>query len=219
MRIRNADGGEAEACGNATRCVADLLMQETGSRPGRDRDRRRGCSMPRLPATGGSASIWGRRGSTGARSRWPAPWTRCISTLALGRARRSRRRSHGQSACDVLRRRCRGVDLTALGPRLEHHPLFPERANIDFAPILSPDTHPPAGLGARRRHDAGLRHRRLRRAGRGRRRGLTGRRAERRARRRRARDRMAGRRPRADDRAGRDQLHGRARPWRCGGVA
>jgi len=27
MRIRNADGSEAEACGNATRCVADLLYR------------------------------------------------------------------------------------------------------------------------------------------------------------------------------------------------
>jgi diaminopimelate epimerase len=30
MRIRNADGGEVEACGNATRCVASLIMAETG---------------------------------------------------------------------------------------------------------------------------------------------------------------------------------------------
>src|SRR5262249_43679764 len=32
MRIRNADGGEVEACGNATRCVADLLMRGDGTR-------------------------------------------------------------------------------------------------------------------------------------------------------------------------------------------
>src|SRR5437773_8694066 len=30
MRIRNPDGSEAEACGNATRCIADLLCRETG---------------------------------------------------------------------------------------------------------------------------------------------------------------------------------------------
>src|SRR6266436_4162798 len=30
MRIRNPDGGEVEACGNATRCVAALLHRETG---------------------------------------------------------------------------------------------------------------------------------------------------------------------------------------------
>ena len=32
MRIRNADGGEVDACGNATRCVAALLMRENGQR-------------------------------------------------------------------------------------------------------------------------------------------------------------------------------------------
>ncbi|MBF0334016.1 MAG: diaminopimelate epimerase, partial [Alphaproteobacteria bacterium] len=32
MTIRNADGGEVAACGNATRCVAWLLMRETGRR-------------------------------------------------------------------------------------------------------------------------------------------------------------------------------------------
>src|SRR5437763_9109528 len=31
MRIRNPDGGEAEACGNATRCVAALLHRESGA--------------------------------------------------------------------------------------------------------------------------------------------------------------------------------------------
>src|SRR5690606_24990511 len=31
MRIRNADGGEVDACGNATRCIADMVMDETGS--------------------------------------------------------------------------------------------------------------------------------------------------------------------------------------------
>lgn len=30
MRIRNPDGGEAGACGNATRCVAELLFEQTG---------------------------------------------------------------------------------------------------------------------------------------------------------------------------------------------
>ncbi len=30
MRIDNADGGEVEACGNATRCVGRLLMDESG---------------------------------------------------------------------------------------------------------------------------------------------------------------------------------------------
>ena len=31
MRIWNADGGEVDACGNATRCVAWMLMEEGGA--------------------------------------------------------------------------------------------------------------------------------------------------------------------------------------------
>ncbi|MDP9095308.1 MAG: diaminopimelate epimerase, partial [Pseudomonadota bacterium] len=30
MRIRNPDGSEAGACGNATRCVAELLFEQNG---------------------------------------------------------------------------------------------------------------------------------------------------------------------------------------------
>ena len=68
-------------------------------------------------------------------------------------------------------RRCEPV-----GPVLEHHPLFPQRANIGFAQVLARDRNPPARLGARRRPDAGLRLRRLRRAwSTAVRRGLTGR--------------------------------------------
>ena len=32
MRIHNRDGGEVDACGNATRCVGWLLMGESGQR-------------------------------------------------------------------------------------------------------------------------------------------------------------------------------------------
>ena len=30
-------------------------------------------------------------------------------------------------------------DLATLGPLLEHHPIFPQRANISFAQVVSPD--------------------------------------------------------------------------------
>ena len=31
MRIHNRDGGEVDACGNATRCIGRLIMDETGA--------------------------------------------------------------------------------------------------------------------------------------------------------------------------------------------
>jgi len=63
MRIHNPDGGEAEACGNATRCVADLLRREIGS------------PQVRIETIAGPRSIWDRRAPVGARSRSPGPWT------------------------------------------------------------------------------------------------------------------------------------------------
>ena len=75
---------------------------------------------------------------------WPdIPLARPMDTLhldlALGPVADPAARQHGQSACDVLRRRRRSRAGERLGPRLEHDPLFPERANIGFAQVLAPD--------------------------------------------------------------------------------
>jgi len=55
MRIYNADGGEVESCGNATRCVARLLMEET------DRDRvvidTPGAELVCIDAGGGNVTV------------------------------------------------------------------------------------------------------------------------------------------------------------------
>ena len=31
------------------------------------------------------------------------------------------------------------IDLAAIGPKLEHHPIFPDRANIEFISLIAPD--------------------------------------------------------------------------------
>ena len=101
---------------------------------------------------------------------------------------------------------------TALGPVLEHHPLFPERANVGVA-------HDPRARDASACGSGSAASGITRACGTGAcatlvaaaRRGLTGRARRDRARRRRARDRMARRRPRAHDRAGRR----RASPASC----
>lgn len=35
------------------------------------------------------------------------------------------------------------VNLPAIGPKLENHPLFPERTNIEFVEVLSHNKHKP----------------------------------------------------------------------------
>ena len=138
MRIRNPDGAEAGACGNATRCVADLLARETGRRTQVIRTIAGNLPSEALPD--------GRvRVDMGpARLDWPdIPLARPMDTLHLDLAARAGGRSgggqHGQPARDVLRRRRRAPAGGGARPGLEHDPLFPERANIGFAQILAPD--------------------------------------------------------------------------------
>ena len=58
-------------------------------------------------------------------------------------------------------------DLAKIGPLLENHPMFPERANISLCAVQSREHIVDPHLGARRRPDQGLRLGRLRRRGRG----------------------------------------------------
>ena len=58
-------------------------------------------------------------------------------------------------------------DLAKIGPLLENHPIFPERANITLCAVESTRAHRHPHLGARRRPDQGLRLGGLRRRGRG----------------------------------------------------
>ncbi len=77
MRIRNADGGEVGACGNATRCVAALLMREKG-RTHAIIETAAGLLDAEAPARlVQSASTWAASLSTGAIFRWPRPSIPC----------------------------------------------------------------------------------------------------------------------------------------------
>lgn len=137
MRIRNADGGEVEACGNATRCIADLIMRETG----------------RARVTVETAAGLLQAEATGARRvtvdmgepRWgwrDVPLAREADTLhvplALGPLADPVCTSMGNPHATFFVSDADGVDLAALGPRLEHDPIFPERANIGVVQPLAP---------------------------------------------------------------------------------
>jgi len=138
MVIRNADGGEVSACGNATRCVASLLMTENG----KDHvviQTRAGLLDAERRADGLVSVDMGP-----ARLDWrDIPLSEAIDTLhlplALGELSDPIGVGMGNPHAvffvpDVMK-----VDVATLGPVLEHHPLFPERANIEFAQILSPE--------------------------------------------------------------------------------
>ncbi len=138
MRIRNADGGEVEACGNATRCVARLLMDETG-RDVAAIETGAGLLIAR-PAEDGLVSVDMGPARTGWRE---IPLAREMDTLhldlALGPLADPVGVSIGNPHAVFFVEEAEAVDLASLGPRLEHDPLFPERANIGVAQLAGPD--------------------------------------------------------------------------------
>jgi diaminopimelate epimerase len=135
MRIRNADGGEVEACGNATRCVADLLMKE------KHRDH------IVIETVAGLLDAEARTDGRVAVDMGPArldwreiPLAEPKDTLhldiALGQLADPVGVNMGNPHAVFFVSDAETVDLAALGPPLERHRLFPERANVEVAQVL-----------------------------------------------------------------------------------
>ncbi len=135
MRIRNPDGSEAEACGNAARCVAHMLYRETGE-PRLGIETIAGLLQAEI---GPDAQIAVDMGP--ARIRWDEiPLARAIDTdripLTLGPLSMPVCTNLGNPHATFFVDDVDSVDLAALGPVLEHDPLFPERANIGVATVI-----------------------------------------------------------------------------------
>ena len=137
MRILNADGSEAGACGNATRCVVSKVLAESG----RDRIVVETISGL-LPANRAGAEITVDMGLV--RLDWQdVPLAHAVDTLAvpigiqgLGDAACC---SMGNPHATFFVPDLDAVDMARLGSILERHAIFPARANIGFAQILSPE--------------------------------------------------------------------------------
>jgi diaminopimelate epimerase len=134
MRIRNPDGSEAEACGNATRCVADLLRCETGDASVRI-ETVAGLLEAEATPDGRVAVDMGP-----ARTGWgEIPLAHAMETdrveLTLGPLSAPVCTNIGNPHATFFVDDVEAVDLAALGPVLEHHPLFPQRANIGVAAV------------------------------------------------------------------------------------
>jgi diaminopimelate epimerase len=135
MRILNADGSEAEACGNGTRCIARLIAEQTGEKRVRI-ETAAGLLEAERMADGNVAVDMGL-----ARTAWhEIPLAREMDTgrveLALGPLREPVCTSVGNPHATFLVPDAEAIDLAALGPCLEHDKLFPERANIGVATVL-----------------------------------------------------------------------------------
>ena len=129
MRIRNADGDEVEACGNGTRCIAAVVMQETG----KHRVVIETVAGLLEASEAGTHRVTVDMGA--ARLDWrQIPLARECDTLhvplALGPLSDPVATSMGNPHATFFVPDAEKIDLRALGPELEHHPMFPQRANI-----------------------------------------------------------------------------------------
>lgn len=138
MRVWNADGSSSGTCGNGTRCVGRLLMEESG-RNEVVIETEAGLLEVRANLKGYTVDM-GRP-----RFGWDEiPLAREMDTLelelSLGPLDKPVAVNIGNPHAVFFVADVDAVPLEELGPELEHDPLFPERANIGIAEVRDEET-------------------------------------------------------------------------------
>jgi diaminopimelate epimerase len=148
MRIYNTDGSESGACGNGTRCVAWAMMNDPAmSVPRRDRlvlETKAGLlPVERVSECSFTVDMGEPRfGWTDIPLRHSFADTRAIAVDPLpgfAELQGPSAVSMGNPHAIFWVKDAAAYDLTRIGPMIENDPVFPERANISLAQILSPD--------------------------------------------------------------------------------
>lgn len=138
MRIRNPDGGEAEACGNATRCVGAMLMRE------------KGADHVVIETVAGLLDTEAAGGGEIAVDMGPArfdwreiPLAKPMDTLHLDLSVDGLSDPVGVNVGNphavFFVKDAAAVPLATVGPRIERHALFPERTNVEMAQVIARD--------------------------------------------------------------------------------
>lgn len=142
MRILNNDGSEVSACGNGTRCVAWLMMRETA----RDRlvlDTQAGPLVAQAGAEPMTVTVDMGEPRFGWRdvplSHDPGDTLDIPIDIGERGLERFSAASMGNPHAVFFVENAAHHDLARIGPLLEHHALFPERANVSLAAITGPD--------------------------------------------------------------------------------
>ncbi|WP_170326239.1 diaminopimelate epimerase [Ruegeria arenilitoris] len=130
----NADGSTSAACGNATRCIARFLMEETGKSD--------------LTLTTERGTLYARDAGDGLTSvnmgppqlDWhEIPLAEEADTLELPIEGGPTATGMGNPHCTFFVEDAEAIPLTEFGARYEYHPLYPERTNVQVAQVIGPD--------------------------------------------------------------------------------
>ncbi|MEM9969124.1 MAG: diaminopimelate epimerase [Pseudomonadota bacterium] len=134
LTFYNSDGSHSSACGNATRCIARFLMDESGAQEihlGTDH----GTLTARDAGAGETSVNMGQP-----QVHWKEiPLAQEMDTLYLPLEGTPTATGMGNPHCTFFVETVDDVDLTELGPAIEHHPLFPQRTNVQVARIVGED--------------------------------------------------------------------------------
>jgi len=145
MRLINSDGSEAEMCGNGVRVVAKYLfdrgmcgesvtVETLGGTKVMELEARNGTAVgatvnmgaPRLDAR--DIPVSGYRGKVINRPLEVDGVMHEITCVSMGNPH-----------CVLFVDAVEEVPLEKLGPRLETHPAFPQKTNVEFAQVVKPD--------------------------------------------------------------------------------
>ena len=142
MRIYNSDGGEVENCGNAARCIARLLMDEKNAT-------RIALETPGGPlvctADGEMVSVDMGVPKFGWRD---IPMSRDTDTLSfpieiagsnLHALKIASAVNVGNPHVVLFVDNAENATVEEIGRAIEHHPVFPERTNVEFVTLIDKD--------------------------------------------------------------------------------
>lgn len=140
MRIFNADGSEAMMCGNASRCIGKyvydkgltdkktITLETLAGIKELQLTTQKVASNPREEVTEVTVDM-GRPEVGETALELKAGETHYTGTVV----------SMGNPHLVIFVDDITQIDLPAIGPQLEFHPLFPNRTNVEFVQVISPD--------------------------------------------------------------------------------
>ncbi|WP_226689058.1 diaminopimelate epimerase [Ruegeria arenilitoris] len=130
----NADGSTSAACGNATRCIARFLMEESGK-----------SELTLTTERGTLFACDAGDGMTSVNMGQPQlnwheiPLAEEVDTLELPIEGTPTATGMGNPHCTFFVENAEAIPLEEFGARYEYHPLYPERTNVQVAQVIGPD--------------------------------------------------------------------------------
>ena len=134
LKFYNSDGSTAGACGNATRCIARYLMDETGDEL-LSLETEHGILFAKDMGDQITSINMGHPDLN-----WQEiPLSQNIDTLELPIDGSPTATGMGNPHCTFFVGDVDAIDLETQGPAFEHHPFYPERTNVQFAQVVGTD--------------------------------------------------------------------------------